>query len=180
MIYKSILTLFTVSAMVFLMESTAYAQPYGTGTYSSAVPYGAQTSLSMSASSGVLLSIDPAATGTLGMTAGTVTVYSTDVAGYKLYIKAVGSTDMTRDLLVIPASLNATLASLAVNTWGYNTTGAANFIGVSTTDALLKNATGPYASGDTTTVTYGLNIDRRKAAGSYSSNVMYTAVPQTN
>jgi len=178
--YRLILALFSIIAIAFVVDYTASAQPYGMGAYGSNTPYGGETSLSISATSGVNMTINPATTGTLATAAGNVTVYSMDVVGYKLYIKAVGSTAMTMVGANIPASANVTAATLAINTWGYNTTGGTNFIGVTTVDSLLKNATGPYSTGDATTVTYGLNIDRSKSAGSYASNVIYTAVPQTN
>ena len=180
MIYRLILAFFSVITIAIVVQTTAYAQPYGVGTYSNNTAYGSQTSLSMSATSGVSMAIDPLATGTLATASGGVTVYSTDVVGYKLYIKAVGSTAMTMGGATIPSSANVTAGSLLANTWGYNTTGTTNFVGVTAADVLLKSAAGPYSTGDVTTVTYGLNVDRRKAAGSYVSNVIYTAVPQTN
>jgi len=180
MIYRLILAVFSIITIVIIGQTTAYAQPYGMGAYSSNTSYGSQTSLSLSATSGVSMAIDPSTVGTLATASGGVTVYSTDVVGYKLYIKAVGSTAMTMGGASIPSSSNITTGSLLINTWGYNTTGGVNFVGVTTTDTLLRSAIGPYSTGDTTTVTYGLNVDRRKAAGSYVSNVIYTAVPQTN
>lgn len=178
--YKLIIALFTISTIVFFMQSTVYAQPYGKGIYDSNTPYGGQTTLSISATSAINLSVNPSTTGTLASASGNVTVTSTDVVGYKLYIRALGLTSMTNVGSTIPASANLSLGTLVVNTWGYNTDASTNFIGITTSDVLLKNAIGPFSTGDSTTVTYGLNIDRAVAAGSYSSNLVYTAVPQTN
>ena len=178
--YKLIIALFTISTIVFFTQSTVYAQPYGKGIYNSNTPYGGETALSISATSAINLSVNPSTAGTLASASGNVTVTSTDVVGYKLYIRALGSTSMSMVGSTIPASANLSLGALVVNTWGYNTDASTNFIGVTTSDVLLKNAVGPFSTGDSTTVTYGLNIDRAVAAGSYASNLVYTAVPQTN
>lgn len=177
--YKLILACLTISAIVFIVDLTTNAAPYGQGIYNADVPYGSETSLSISAGSGVNLSLNPSVSGTLASASGFVTVYSTDVVGYKLYLRAIGSTDMTQGANVIPTSGNVTAAPLAINTWGFNTDASSNFIGIALTDTLLKDASGPFSAGDSTMVTYGLNIDRSKPAGSYTSNVMYTAVPET-
>ena len=174
------IAVFAITAIGLVVSSTANAQPYGAGAYSSNVPYGSATSLSISATSAVNLTITPSVSGTLGTASGPVTVTSTDVVGYRLYIRAIGSTDMTTALGSIPASANGSLAPLALNTWGYNTTGATDFLGITASDVLIKAGTGPFSGGDTTTVTYGLNVDRSKAAGTYSSSILYTAVPQTD
>jgi hypothetical protein len=177
--YKLIIAVFSIIAIVFIVENTANAQPYGAGKYDSNVPYGNQTSLSISAI-GATMAVNPSTSGTLGTASGPVTVTSTDVVGYMLYIRAVGSSSMTTAVSTIPASANVSNAALSINTWGYNITAGTTFTGITTSDILLKNATGPFSTGDTTTVTYGLNIDRTKSAGNYTSNVIYTAVPQTN
>lgn len=178
--YKLIIALFTISTIAFFVQSTVYAQPYGKGIYDSNTHYGGETALSISGTNAINFSINPSTAGTLSSASGNVTVTSTDVVGYKLYIRALGSTSMTRVGSTIPASANLTLVPLVVNTWGYNTDASTNFIGITTLDVLLKNAVGPFSAGDSTTVTYGLNIDRAVPAGSYASNLVYTAVPQTN
>jgi hypothetical protein len=47
-------------------------------------------------------------------------------------------------------------------------------------DVLVKSITTPASSGNITTFTYGLKVDLLKAAGNYSTSVIYTAVPQTD
>lgn len=177
--YKLILSLIAIIAIAFIVDFTAYAAPYGRGRYDENVPYGGQTALSISATSAVNLSITPSVSGTLASASNAITVTSTDVIGYKLYIRAVGSTNMTQGAAVIPASSNVSLNPLAINTWGYNVNGSSNYLGILTTDSLLKDATGPFSAGDVTTVYYGLNLDRTKKSGSYTANIMYTAVPET-
>jgi hypothetical protein len=180
MMLRIILAGLSISAMLLLMESTTYAQPYSQGSYNANVPYGGQTQLSIATSGNLALSITPSGSGTLGTVAGTVTVTSSDVSGYQLYARAVGSSNMVNGAAVLGASSNVSAAALTTNTWGYNLDGSTNFIGLTTSDTLLKATTQPATAGDTTTVTYGVKIDTSKKAGAYTSTVMYTAVPRTN
>lgn len=180
---KLILSLITAIAITFFstpVTTEVGASPYGVGKYSADVPYGGQTQLSISTSGNVALAVTPSDTGTLASASGTVTVVSTDVVGYKLYVRSLSSTDMTNGVSVIPASGNGTPATLAVNTWGYNLDDSSNYVGMTLSDVLIRSATQPYVSGDVTTVTYGVKVDNAKAAGAYSNSIIYTAVPQTN
>lgn len=180
---KSGYRLFIVTGVIFVsvfVSMTAYAQPFGAGKFDANVPFGSQTSLSISTGGNVGISASPSDSGTLSTGSGVVTVTSTDVIGYKLYLRALSSTNLTNGGSNIPASGNLTPAALAVNTWGYNIDGSTNFTGITSSDALIKNATGPYSSGDATTFTYGVKIDNTEPAGSYVTSVVYTAVPQTN
>lgn len=155
------------------------ASPFGQGTFGADVPFGSGTTLSIALGGNVSLNLTPNG-GTLSdVGSHTVTVTSTDVIGYKLYAFAPSSTAMTSGSDLIAASGNSTAAPLAVNTWGYNTTGSTtNFIGMSATPRLIKDASGPYKNGDDTTVTYGARTDVTKAAGNYSVGVVYTAVAE--
>jgi hypothetical protein len=77
----------------------------------------------------------------------------------------------------IAASNNATQTTLSTGTWGYNTDGSTtNFFGMPSGGSLLKDATGPFTSGDTTTVTYGAVVSNTQAAGTYSIPITYTVV----
>ena len=164
-----------------LTDSTkTYAQPYGIGLYDINVPYGSQTSLSISTDGNVSIPIAPTTSGTLATGTSTVTVTSTDVTGYKLYIRALNNAYMNNAGAQLPASANGTPAALAVNTWGYNTDASSNFTGISLSDTLIHSITAPATSGDITHVTYGVKVDLAKPAGNYSATVVYTAVPQTN
>jgi hypothetical protein len=80
----------------------------------------------------------------------------------------------------LPASANSTPATLAVNTWGYNTDASNNFVGITLADVLIHSLIGPASSGDITNVTYGAKLDLTKPAGNYVASVAYTAVSQTN
>jgi hypothetical protein len=176
---KNYIPIFFASALMpFVASSGVFAQPYGTGAYDANVPYGNQTSITISAGN-VSIAATASNTGQLSTASGNVVVTSTDVVGYKLYISAIGSTSLTASGATIPASGNVTAAALSTNTWGYNTDASTNFIGLTTTNTLLKSFTGPTTTGDTTAVTYGVKLDFSKQAGSYSTTVLYTAAPQT-
>lgn len=177
----TILSVLLATVLPLSFVSIAAAQPYGVGLYNEDVPYGGETALSIATSGNVTIpSITPVTGGTLATNNSVVTVTSTDVEGFKLYVRSLGSTDMDNQGTVVPTSGNGSPAALAVNTWGYNTDASANFVGMTLTDVLVKSLTTPASSGDVTTFTYGINIDLSKPAGNYSTSVVYTAVPQTD
>ncbi|MEO5628096.1 MAG: hypothetical protein ABIQ89_04400 [Candidatus Saccharimonadales bacterium] len=175
---KLLIVVFLVVCLVFPLRASA--QPYGKGKYDANVPYGSATSLTISTTGNVAIQITPTDSGTLGTADNTVTVSSTDVIGYKLYIRSLGSTNMANGPFSIPASANGLPAALANNTWGYNTDASADFVGMTLSDVLIKSLTGPATAGDATQVTYGVKVDNSKPAGSYSTSIVYTAVPQTD
>lgn len=169
-----------LSVVSLLIPLQAFAQPYGQGLYNENVPYGGQTALSIATSGNVTIPITPTTSGVLATGTSNVTVTSTDVKGFKLYIRSLTSTDMNNVGTLLPTSANGSPAALAVNTWGYNTDASANFVGMTLTDVLIKSIITPASSGDITTVTYGVNLDLAKPAGNYLATVIYTAVPQTD
>ncbi len=168
---------------VFLISSTASANPYGTGQYGEDVGYGSETELSIATDGDVSIPITPTTAGVLGTGTSKVTVTSTDVVGYKLYIRSLTSTDMVNLGTPLPASGNGALAPLAINTWGYKVLPHApnEFVGITLSDALIRSFTGPtLTAGDRDTeITYGAYIDLTKPAGIFATTVVYTAVPQT-
>lgn len=172
--------LLSVSLLVSLCGTHVFASPYGMGKYGSLVPYGGQTSLTISTSGNIAIPITPGPSAVLGTATGTVTVVSTDVRGYLLYIRGLNSSSLVAGVRSIPASVNTTAGALATDTWGYNMDGSTNFFGIKTTDTLIKSLSGPAEAGDVTSVTYGVKVDNTQAAGNYTQTVMYTAVPQTN
>lgn len=166
-------------ALLITLPATVFASPFGTGKFGANVPFGGQTSLSIATNGNVTISVTPTDSGSLATANSQVTVTSTDVVGYKLYIRALSNTNLNNGGSNLPASANGSPGALAVNTWGYNTDASSNFSGISLSDTLIRTGTGPYKSGDLTTVTYGLKVDNSKPAGNYSTSVVYTAVPQT-
>ena len=173
-----ITTILTVLLSLFV-PSTSYAQPYGKGIYNADVPYGNQTSLSISTDGNVEIPITPTSSGASASGTSQVTVSSTDVMGYKLYIRALDNTYMDNLGDQLPASANGSPAPLAINTWGYNTDASSNFVGITLSDVLIRSNSSPVTS-EITTVTYGISLDMAKPAGNYTASVVYTAVPQTD
>lgn len=166
--------------LCIILSPFSYAQPYGKGIYNANVPYGSETALSIATNGNVSIPITPTDGGTLATGSSNVTVTSTDVMGYKLYIRALGSTDMDNLGTALPASANGSLAPLAVDSWGYNTDASNNFLGMTLSDTLIHSITTPASAGEVTTVTYGIKVDMAKPAGNYVATVVYTAVPQTD
>src|SRR5690606_11335722 len=100
--------------------------------------------------------------------------------GYKLYVNATSSTTLSNGTDTLAASSNDTPDALALNTWGYNTSGStSDFTGMTLSQVLLKDANGPYKNGDDTTVTYGAYVDMTKSSGTYTTDITYTAIGES-
>lgn len=159
------------------LPQPASASPFGWGKFGANVPFGSATSLSISLGGNVALNLTANGSTFTGTGSHIVTVTSTDVVGYMLYAHTTGSSNLANGSATIAASSNSTAGPLATGTWGYNTTGSTtNFLGMASTNSLLKDASGPFTSGDATTVTYGALAPATQAAGNYSVAVTYTAV----
>ncbi len=169
-----------VLACCVIFQQPASASPFGAGVFGEDVPFGSETSIAISLSNNTGLMLELTGQSFSGTGTHTVTVASTDVVGYKLYVNATSATSMSNGSDTVAASDNSNAAPLAVNSWGYNTTGSSsNFKGITLSQALIKDADGPYKSGDDTTVTYGAVIDRVKSSGVYTVDVTYTAVGES-
>lgn len=174
------MNLIVIAAILILSPIVCVAQPYGKGLYDADVPYGSQTALSIATNGNINIPVTPASGGALATGTSVVTVTTTDVKGYKLYVRAVSNTNMMNGGTSLPASANGAPAALAVNTWGYNTDASTNFTGITLSDTLIRSITTPARLGDVTNVTFGMNLDMLKPIGNYSTTVIYTAVPQTD
>jgi hypothetical protein len=173
------LLVFFVVSIVFAAQPVANASPFGQGVFGADVPFGSATSLAIALGGNVSLALAPSGQNFTANGSHTVTVTSTDVVGYNLYAYIPGSTSMTSGGATIPASSNTSAGALAVNSWGYNTDGSGNYLGMTTIPALIKTANGPFKTGDNTTVSYGVLTNITKAAGAYNVAVTYTAVART-
>lgn len=162
-----------------VLQQPVSASPFGQGVFSADIPFGAATSLTIGLGNNVSLNLTPSGSIFSGAGSHIITVTSTDVVGYKLYAYSPTSNAMTNGTDTIPASGNSTPNTLAINSWGYNTDGTSNYIGMQTSPRLIKDADGPYKNGDNTTVTYGARTDITKGAGAYSVGVVYTAVAKS-
>lgn len=166
-------------AVLVSLQGVVSASPFGAGVFGEDVPFGSLTSISIATDGNVSMTASPSGSVFNGQGSHTITVTSTDVVGYELYIKSPLDTDMTNGPDVIPTSGNGSPAALAMNTWGYNTDGSSNYSGVLTTDTLIKDVSGPYKNGDDTTVTYGVKANTTKRSGTYTVGVTYTAVAKS-
>jgi len=173
---RQILFVALACAAVLFPAANALAQPFGQGVYGAHVPFGSLTSISINLGGNVAIALAPSGSNFTGTGSHTVTVTSTDVVGYYLYAHTTGSTNMANGSATIPASSNTTAGPLSVGSWGYNTDGSSNFLGMNSTGVLLKDASGPFESGDATTVTYGALVNNTQAAGTYTTAVTYTVV----
>lgn len=162
------------------LQATVSASPFGQGVFGADVPFGADTSMSIALGGNVSLNLVPSGSTFTASGSHTVTVTSTDVVGYKLYAYSPGSTNMTFGGQTIAASANSSPGALATNSWGYNTDGSTNYVGMKTTPTLIKDTSGPSKSGDSTTVKYAVLTDITKGAGSYTVSVVYTAVSEND
>lgn len=172
--FSTMLLLLTISTCV---QQPVFASPYGTGVFGADVPFSGSTAISIS------IDKDPTILTTYsnglytGSDSHTVTVTSTDVVGYNLYIEDQTTTNMTNGPDTIPTSANSVPAPLATNSWGYNTVqSSTNFVRMPDNQTLIKSADGPYKNGDGITVTYGVKLDATKRSGVYTTGVTYTAI----
>lgn len=169
---------FTVFVCAFMLQQPASASPFGQGVFGANNAFGSLTSLSITLGSSVSMTLGLSGSTFTGNGSSSVTTTTNDAAGYSLYTWGPAGTSMTRNdggSDTIPASSNTSAGALATNTWGYNTDGSSNYIGLTSTPVLVKTTNGPYESGDTTNFTYGVVTDTTtKSAGTYTVNVAYT------
>ncbi|MGB4762875.1 MAG: hypothetical protein WBP12_05990 [Candidatus Saccharimonas sp.] len=167
-----------VTVAVCSVAPTAYASPFGQGLFGEDVPFGSITSLSINLGGDVSLNLVPDSGNLRGTGSHTITVTSTDVVGYQLFVRSSTSTDLASGSSTIAASANSSPAPLALGSWGFNTDASSDFVGMTTTPYLIKDTTGPSKNGDDTTVTYSAYTTSSQDAGTYTTSVTYTAVAE--
>ena len=158
------------------LQQTALASPFGQGVFGAQVPFGSSTSISIALGGDVSLALVPSGNTFTATGSNTVTVTSTGVSGYNLYLYSHGSSSLTNGTSSILASSNGTEAPLSNGTWGYNIDNSGNYIGLTTSPVLVAATTGPSESGSTTTIHYSALTDITTSAGTYTGNVTFTAV----
>lgn len=154
----------------------AYGSPFGQGVYGADVGFGSITSLALNVGGDVDIPLSRVGNEFNGNSTNQVTVTSTDVIGYRLYTFSPGSTDMVNGGDAIPASANVTPASLALDTWGYNTDGGTSYVGITNRPVIVRDANGPYKNGDDIDFKYAARLDTTKSSGNYKVNIVYTLV----
>ena len=154
--------------------------------------------ISISSGPTVAISLTPTPGGVVTSASNTVTVSTNNTTGYTL---TLANSDATRNLVsggntITPhAGTQASPTALATNTWGDRVVGVGGF-GAAAYSAETNNGsssstwagvpaagsantlktTAATASGDTTTVWYGVKADSTKPGGSYTDTVTYTAI----
>ena len=154
--------------------------------------------ISISSGPTVAISLTPTSGGVVTSASNTVTVSTNNTAGYTL---TLANADATRNLVsggntIAPhTGTQASPTALGANTWGYRVVGVGGF-GAAAYSAETNNGsssstwagvpaagsantlktTAATASGDTTTVWYGVKADSTKPGGSYTDTVTYTAI----
>lgn len=153
--------------------------------------------ISMTTSGTVAFSITPASGGIASSNSDTVTVSTNNSTGYNL---TLSNNDTTLTLanggntIAAHSGTWATPTTLANNSWGYRIVNLGNFGATATSpetnvanltgtwagvpssaSAQTLKSTGSTASGDVTTVLYGVKADTTKASGVYTDSVTYTA-----
>lgn len=156
------------------------------------------STISITTSGTVSINVTPTASGSMSSQSDTVSVSTNNSAGYTL---TIANNDTTTNLVnggnTIAADAGAQASptgSLTNNRWGYRVDGVGGF-GAGTTSAesnvassayswagvpssaspdILKN-TSTTASGDVTTVWFGVKADTSKPNGTYTDSVVYSA-----
>lgn len=153
--------------------------------------------ISMSTSTTVAINLTPTAGGVVTSAADTVSVSTNNAAGYTL---TLADGDATTNLVSggntigAHSGTQASPTALAANTWGYRVVNVGGF-GASAYSAETNNGsssstwagvpasgspntlktTAATASGDATTVWYGVKVNTSKPNGTYTDTVTYTA-----
>lgn len=132
-----------------------------------------------SAATVLIPAVTPDADGEISSASDTITVNSNDPDGYDLTVENDATLTMTGSdggTLAKTAGTYGTPAALSANSWGYRLSGFTvdTYAGVEQTPQNIKS-TAAVANNDTTSITYGVNVNTSVPAGVYTDSVTYTA-----
>jgi hypothetical protein len=179
LVSKLLLIMIAIMSAVSLTP-IASASSFGAGYFGANVPFGSSTNIAVSLSGNVKFNLTPSGSNFTGSSSSTITVTTDDVYGYYLYTYCNGNSSLVNGSYSIPASANTTEGTLASDTWGYNTDGSGNYIGFTTAPVVIATDTGPYISGNATTVTYGVLTTDATPNGNYTAAVTFTAAAMSD
>ncbi|HSX06614.1 MAG TPA: hypothetical protein VLG92_02755 [Candidatus Saccharimonadia bacterium] len=186
------------SVMLLLVTVPALAINYGSGTYGSC-QFGS-CSITIGSSGTVNVDVIPTGSGSCTIQKDAVTVTTSNTSGYTLSLADTSTnTALLKGASTIAASSasQASPAPLAINHWGYRVDGVGGFgagptsaqtntgVGTTTfagipasngTPSTLASTSTAASSGSTTNVWYGVCANVSIVSGSYTSQVLYTAV----
>lgn len=198
-IITTVIVLLATAGVITLAWQPAQALTYGSGAYGTC--QFSTCSISLSSSETVSIDVTPSGAATsCTIQSSSVSVGTASSTGYSLSLAGASETTALIDGdESIPATSGTldTPAALTANTWGYRiddigdfgsgpTEAAANqpipeltFAGVPSStspDPIVTVTTTPATNPEVTTVWYGVCVNAETASGTYSSEVVYTAV----
>lgn len=196
--YKQKVSRVSVAVAAFAVVLSPVAASAASDTENTTINASVGSTISMTTSGTVSISVTPTGSGAMSSQSDTVSVSTNNAAGYVL---TFSNNDTTTSLanggntIAADAGTQAVpSSSLTNNRWGYRVDGVGGF-GAGATSAETNVASSAYswagvpssaspntlkttsatASGDTTTVWYGLKADTTNPNGTYTDTVTYTA-----
>lgn len=184
--------------LAIFSASSLLALPYGAGSYGTCTFD--TCGISITSSGTVSLGVIPAAGGVYTTASDSVNVTTGSSTGYTLRLSDTDTnTSLASGLNTIPASSGIPVSpvNLPINSWGYRVDGQHGFDAGPTvaqsnvssssyvfagvpasnqTSHIIKTTSVAADPSDTTLVWYGVYIDTSKPNGTYSNQVVYTAV----
>ena len=135
----------------------------------------------------VTMAIDPTSGGTFQQTTADLAISTNNSTGYDLYLSAADDDNVLRNEnpsvqnTINPTTNGVTSTTMPNNTWGYNLSGGSSTQTPDTYNAVPKDGT---TALDSTTapsttnynLTFGAKVDTNIASGTYSSEVIISAV----
>lgn len=196
---KSLFVVIMLIAMSFLSK-VMVAAPYGFGTYGNC-DYGSVSgcSISIATSGEVNMPISAVSGGRVSIDSDTVNVTTNSTEGYTLTMANSSTTESGLvsgvDTIAAHSATPASPTALALNTWGFRIDGFLGFgsgptttitdqassshsfasVPLSGVPLQIRNNTTGAASGEDTTVWYGVRADNTIPSGAYSATITYTA-----
>ena len=145
------------------------------------------STMSITIPSTIEMDVAPTTSGTFTSTTSTLKITTNNPSGYDLYLSAANGDNVLRNEnpsiqnTINPTTDGVTSTTMSNNTWGYNLSGGSSTQTPDTYNAVPKDGT--IALDSTTTpsttnynLTFGAKVDTSIASGTYSSEVIISAV----
>ena len=145
------------------------------------------STVSITIPSTIEMDVAPTTSGTFTSTTSTLSITTNNPSGYDLYLSAADGDNVLRNEnpsvqnTINPTTDGVTSTTMSNNTWGYNLSGGSSTQLPDTYNAVPKDGT--IALDSTTTpsttnynLTFGAKVDTNIASGTYSSEVIISAV----
>ena len=133
------------------------------------------------------MDVAPTTSGTFTSTTSTLSIATNNPSGYDLYLSAADGDNVLRNEnpsiqnTINPTTNGVTSTTMSNNTWGYNLSGGSSTQTPDTYNAVPKDGTTALDSTTTPSttnynLTFGAKVDTNIASGTYSSEVIISAV----